>query len=153
MVRTPTKTCPNLSRLFDDAETALLASFLKTKAFERLNWLDKYRFDSGDPDGLNSASDMLRREKKERLSPLEIEAARIVTIAGARGQFALEGLARTKLESDRTKLLVGQRDELARSLWTFINESALFEAAENSLHLRLYRRYDKHYQTFMVEPA
>jgi hypothetical protein len=29
----------------------------------------------------------------------------------------------------------------------------LFEAAENSLHLRLYRRYDKHYQTFMAEPS
>ncbi|WP_371056787.1 hypothetical protein, partial [Rhodosalinus sp. K401] len=26
-------------------------------------------------------------------------------------------------------------------------------AAENSLHLRLYRRYDKHYQTFMAEPS
>ncbi len=29
----------------------------------------------------------------------------------------------------------------------------LFEAAENTLHLRLYRRYDKHYQTFSADPA
>jgi len=105
------------------------------------------------PGTLNAASEMLRQEKKDKLGPLENEAARIVTIAGSRGQFALDGLARTKLESDRMKILVGQRDELARSLWAFANEHGLFEAAENSLHLRLYRRYDKHYQTFMAEPS
>ncbi len=153
MVRAPAKTCPNLSRLFDDAETLLLAAFLQTKAFERLSWLERYRYSSSGPDGLYAARDMLRQEKKERLSPLETEAARVVTIAGHRGQFALEGLARTKLESDRMMVLFGQRDELARSLWAFINENSLFKAAENSLHLRLYRRYDKHYQTFMAEPS
>lgn len=153
MVRTPTKTCPNLSRLFDDAEATLLSAFLATKAFEKLSWLAAYRFDPADPEGLMAASDMLRQEKKERLSPLETEAARIVTIAGSRGQFALEGLARTKLDPDRMKALAGQRDELARSLWAFVNENTLFEAAENSLHLWLYRRYDKHYQTFMAEPS
>lgn len=153
MVRAPAKTCPNLSRLFDDAEPELLAPFLSAKAFERLNWLDKYRFDPNDTGSLDTASEMLRLEKKDKLAPLEGEAARIVTIAGGRGQFALEGLARTKLESDRMKALTGQKDELARSLWAFINETGLFEAAENSLHLRLYRRYDKHYQTFMAEPS
>src|SRR5665213_1311275 len=117
MVRAPAKTCPNLSRLFDDAEPELLAAFLRTKAFERLDWLEKYRFDPADPSALNTASEMLRLEKKDKLGPLETEAARIVTIAGGRGQFALDGLTRTKLESDRTKVLVGQRDELARSLW------------------------------------
>jgi len=153
MVRTPTKTCPNLSRLFDDAEPELFAEFLDAKAFERLNWLDKYRFDLSESDSLETVREMLRQEKKDKLGPLEGEAARIVTIAGSRGQFALEGLARTKLESDRMKALAGQRDELARSLWAFISETALFEAAENSLHLRLYRRYDKHYQTFVAEPS
>ncbi len=153
MLRAPAKACPNLSRLFDDAEPELFAAFLSVKAFERLNWLDKYRFDPNEPDSLEIASEMLRLEKKDKLGPLEGEAARIVTIAGSRGQFALEGLARTKLESDRMKSLTGQRDELARSLWAFINETGLFEAAENSLHLRLYRRYDKHYQTFMAKPS
>ena len=153
MVRAPTRTCPNLSRLFDDAETTLLAAFLETRAFERLGWLEKYRFEPDDPEGPKAASDMLRHEKKERLSPLETEAARIANIAGKRGQFALEGLAGTKLGTDRRISLTGQRDELARSLWVFINENTLFEAAENSLHLRLYRRYDRHYQTFMAEPS
>ncbi len=153
MVRAPTKTCPNLSRLFDDAEAGQLAAFLDSRAFERLNWLDKYKVDPGDSDKANPVSDMLQREKKDRLGPLETEAARIVTIAGTRGQFALEGLARTKLEADATKVLMGQRDELARSLWAYINENILFEAAENSLHLRMYRRYDKHYQTFMADPS
>ena len=113
----------------------------------------QYRFDPSESGSLEIASEMLRLEKKDKLGPLEGEAARIVTMAGSRGQFALEGLARTKLDSDRMKALTGQRDELARSIWAFINETGLFEAAENSLHLRLYRRYDKHYQTFMAEPS
>lgn len=96
---------------------------------------------------------MLRNEKKDRLSPLESEAARIVNIARDQGEYVLDGLARTKLEPDRAKELLSQRDKLARSLWAFTRESSLFEAAENSLHLRLYRRFDKHYQTFMADPS
>lgn len=153
MVRAPAKTCPNLSRLFDDAKPELFAEFLSAKAFERLNWLDKYRFDPNESDSLETASEMLRLEKKNRLGPLESESARVVTIASDRGEYVLEGLAKTKLESDRTKVLLNQRDKLARSLWAFVNENRLFEAAENGLHLRLYRRYDKHYQTFMAEPS
>lgn len=153
MVRAPAKTCPNLSRLFDDAEPELLSRFLKSKAFERLTWLVPYKFDPNNPDGPTAARNMLPQEKKDRLGPLEAEAARIVTIASDRGEYVLQGLATTTLEPDRANELLNRRDKLARSLWAFTNEHALFEAAENSLHLRLYRRYDKHYQTFMAEPS
>lgn len=153
MVRAPAKTCPNLSRLFDDAEPKLLSAFLDSKAFERLNWITPYKFDPDVPDGPSVARNMLPQEKKDRLGPLEAEAARIVTIASDRGEYVLEGLATTTLEPDRSKELLNQRDKLARSLWAFVNEHGLFEATENSLHLRLYRRYDKHYQTFMAEPS
>lgn len=153
MVRAPAKTCPNLSRLFDDAEPKLLSSFLESKAFERLNWLATYKFDPDDPDGPSVARNMLQQEKKDRLGPLEAEAARIVTIASDRGEYVLEGLANTSLEPDDAKNLLNQRDKLARSLWAFANNHGVFEAAENSLHMRLYRRYDKHYQTFMAEPS
>lgn len=153
MVRAPAKTCPNLSRLFEEAEPELLAALLDSKVFERLSWLGTYRFVPDDPDGPSAAREMLRKEKKDRLGPLESEAARIVQIASERGEIALDGLARTKLEPHRARELLTGRDELARSLWAFANEHGLFEAAENSLHLRLYRRYDKHYQTFMAEPS
>lgn len=153
MVRAPAKSCPNLSRLFDDAEPRLLSGFLESKAFERLKWLETYKFDRENPEGPSTAREMLRKEKKDRLGPLESEAARIVTIASDRGEYVLEGLANTSLEPDDAKTLLNQRDKLARSLWAFANEHGLFEAAENSLHLRLYRRYDKHYQTFMAEPS
>ena len=153
MVRTPQKTCPNLSRLFDGAEPTLLGAFLNSKVFERLSWLKSYGFNPEDPGGPSSARDMLREEKKDRLGPLESEAARIVQIASDRGEYVLDGLARSKLEPERAKELLGQRDRLARSLWAFANEYGLFEATENSLHLRLYRRYDKHYQTFMADPT
>lgn len=153
MVRAPAKTCPNLSRLFDDAEPKLLSGFLESKAFERLNWLATYKFDPDNPDGPLVARNMLQQEKKDRLGPLEAEAARIVTIASDRGEYVLEGLANTSLEPDDAKKLLNQRDKLARSLWAFANNHGVFEAAENSLHMRLYRRYDKHYQTFMAEPS
>lgn len=153
MVRAPARTCPNLSRIFEQAEPKLLAAFLEAKAFERLSWLKTYRLDPDDPDGPSAASDMLHKEKGDRLGPLESEAARIINIASDRGEYVLEGLARTTLEDDRAKDLLNQRDKLARSLWAFANEHGLFEAAENTLHLRLYRRYDKHYQTFMAEPS
>jgi hypothetical protein len=137
----------------EEADPTLLSGFLSARAFEKLTWLRNYRFGSNDSDGQRAATEMLQREKKERLGPLEIEAARIATIAGNRGQFALAGLALTKLDPDRARTFSGQRDEVARSLWAYVYENTLFEAAENSLHLRLYRRYDKHYQTFMAEPS
>lgn len=153
MTRAPSKSCPNLFRLFEEAAPGLLAAFLNGKAFGRLNWIETYRFTAEDPDGPSAASEMLGKEKKDRVGPLEAEAARIVVIAGKRGQYALEGLANTKLVADRARELLNQRDELARSLWAYVNEHSVFEAAENSLHLRLYRRYDKHYQTFQAEPS
>ena len=153
MVRAPAKTCPNLFRLFDEAEPMFLAAFFESQIFERLNWLKSYRFDPVNADGASSASEMLHKEKKDRLGPLESEAARIINIASDRGEYVLDGLARTKLDPVRARDLLNQRDRLARSLWAFANEHGIFEAAENSLHLRLYRRYDKHYQTFMADPS
>lgn len=153
MVRAPAKTCPNLSRLFEEAEPKSLSAFLGGKSLEKFGWLETYQFDPTDPDGPLAASNMLRHENKIRLGPLETEAARIVTIAGDRGEYALDGFARSKLASERASILLNQRDALARSLWAYVSESSLFEAAENSLHLRRYRRYDRHYQTFMAEPS
>lgn len=66
MVRAPAKTCPNLSRLFDDAEPKLLSGFLESKAFERLTWLVPYKFDPNNPDGPTAARNMLPQEKKDR---------------------------------------------------------------------------------------
>ena len=106
MVRAPAKSCPNLSRLFDDAEPKLLSGFLASKAFERLKWLSTYTFDPDNPDGPSVAREMLRQEKKDRLGPLEDEAARIVTIASDRGEYVLQGLANTSLEPDDAKALL-----------------------------------------------
>ena len=153
LVRAPNKTCPNLSRLFDEGEPEQLAAFLKAKAFEKFIWLETYQVEPNEPGSAPAAGEMLRQENKDRLRPLESEAARIVEIASDRGEYVLEGLANTKLEPERARKLMNRRDKLARSLWAYANEQALFEAAENSLHLRMYRRYDKHYQTFMAEPS
>lgn len=153
MVRAPVKTCPNLSYLFENAESALLAAFLTSKAFERQKWLSKYGIGLGISDLPEGAVGMLHEEKKHQLSPLEAEAARITALADERGQFALEGMTESKLDRDHLQIFRRQRDDLARSLWTYVEENALFEAVENFMHMRLYRRYDKHYQTFALEPS
>ena len=148
MVRVPIRTCPNLSLLFERAEPALLTCFFNSRAFQRQEWLGAYKNILD-----RQAQIMLQKEPKERLGPLETEASRIVAISASRGQYALEGIAETKLSVDRRNLLVAQRDELTRSLWAYINEPMLFEGTENSLHMKLYRRYDRHYQTFMADPS
>jgi hypothetical protein len=153
MVRAPTKTCPSLYRLLVDAPAPLLAQFLKGKPFERSEWLAGYRFAPDDPGGRDRALRMLDKELKSTLLPLETEAARIVTISEPRGQFALEGLVRDEDEKSLIATFLAQEDELARSLWAWLDSTRLFEAAENILHVRLYRRYEKHYQTFQAAPA
>ncbi len=153
MVRSPARSCPNLSRLFDDGEAELLSAFLKSKSFEKLKWLAPYRFEPDEPEACAKAAGMLQREKKVLLGALETEAARIVTIAGSRGQYVLEGMSKSKLEPERARVLLTQRNQLARSLWAYAHEHGLFEAVDSSLHMRLYRRYDTHYQTFMAEPS
>lgn len=153
MVRAPAKSCPALFRLFGDAEASMIAAFLQMRVFDKLTWLVDYYFDPDETDGNVPAAAMLREQRKEKLSPLETEAARIVTMSSDRGQFALDGLVRSKLTTEQKREFEGQRDALARSLWAYLKEPMLFEAAENTLHLRLYRRYDRHYQTFMVAPV
>lgn len=153
MVRAPTKTCPNLHRVLTEAPPDLLARFLKAKPFQKFEWLARYGFAPDDPDGRDHAVQMLGEQLKATLLPLETEATRIITIAGPRGQCALEGLMRDQGDEEAIRDFLAQADELARSLWTWLEITRLFEAAENVLHLRLYRRYEKHYQTFQAAPA
>ena len=147
------KTCPNLSTLFDAADVGTVVAFLRTKPFELMKWVGTFLEETGDLEDIDAAKARLGKERKDQLKPLESEAARIVTMAANRGQFALEGLAQTKLGQERLTVFTAQKDELTRSLWAYVNELMLFEAAENSLHMRLYRRYDRHYQTFLSEPS
>jgi len=153
MVRAPTKTCPNLHKILTEAPPDLLARFLDAKLFTRSEWLKRYRFAADDPDGRDQAIRMLEDELKTTLLPLETEAARIVTIASPRGHFALEGLVHDHDDGVHINGFVAQVDDLARSLWAWLDITQLFEAAESVLHLRLYRRYEKHYQTFQALPT
>ncbi|SDX60897.1 hypothetical protein SAMN05444276_11115 [Paracoccus sanguinis] len=116
MVRAPARSCPALSRLFGDADASMIAAFLRMRVFDKLAWLVDYYFDPDEADGNVPAAAMLREQRKEKLSPLETEAARIVTMSSDRGQFALDGLVRSKLATEQKREFEGQRDALARSL-------------------------------------
>lgn len=153
MVRAPTKTCPNLHAVLTEAPADLIARFLVSKRFEKLGWLEGYRSPPDAPDARERAIRMLSEETKAALGPLETEATRIVTISGSRGQYALETLVNDADDETLGRAFVTWNYELARSLWAWLDCIKLFEAAENVLHLRLFRRYDKHYQTFAVDPA
>lgn len=153
MVRTPTKTCPNLHGILSEAPAELIAAFLSAPAFQRFDWLDAYRFDPTDDHGRGRAAAMLETELKSRLSPLEKEAVRIIEIANPRGQFAIDGLVRELNDEKVSAVFLRNQDEMARSLWVYLEQPRLFGAAENVLHMRLYRRYDRHYQTFLAEPS
>lgn len=146
MVKSPGKSCPSLYQLIENVELGAFVSFLRQDEFSRQSWLDRYRDDEG-ADRVHLEA-LLHEEKKSRLEPLEIEASRILQIAEARGQYALDGLARAKLKPAEQANLKAQRDEIHRSLWVYLNNRLLFEAVEGVLHHRLYRRYGKHYQSF-----
>jgi hypothetical protein len=148
MPRAPHKSCPSLYHLIEHAEANDFAGFLGQDEFSRQKWLNKYSESQHDtPDGKIFAK-LLREESKARLEPLEREAARVLTVAESRGQYALDGLALTKLKPDEFHEFKRQKDDLGRSLWVYSNHRMLFETVESVLHLRLYRRYGKHYQSF-----
>ena len=71
MVRAPAKSCPNLSRLFDNAEPAMISAFLRMPVFEKLTWLVDYRFEPDGDDGDVTVAAMLR-ELASRLQLGEI---------------------------------------------------------------------------------
>ena len=81
MVRAPAKSCPALSRLFGDADASMIAAFLQMRVFDKLTWLVDYHFDPDETDGEVAAEAMLSEQRKEKLSTLETEAARIVTMS------------------------------------------------------------------------
>ncbi len=98
MAKSPRKSCPNLFRLIEEGETEMFAEFLAMRPFERMNWLKNYLDDLEGGIASTSPNEMLSQEKKDRLAPLETEAARVVKIAGQNGQLVLEGLARKNLD-------------------------------------------------------
>ena len=146
MAKSPEKTCPSLYRLIEGAEPSGFIEFLRQDEFSRQQWLRKYS--DAEPTDHAVLEGLLQEKKKTRLEPLEREASRIIVVAERRGQFALEGLARTKLKPEERQTFRLQKDDLSRSLWTYLHHRLLFEAVESVIHRRLYRTYGKHYQSF-----
>lgn len=148
MTRNPQKTCPNLYHLIEHAEPERVLEFLGEDEFSRQAWLAPYR-------KLSTRERLMELlgEKKPRLAPLETEAARIITVSDRRGQIVLDELVRTKLTTDKPRIFRALRNDLERSLWAYLDNRRLFEGVESALHLRLYRRYGKHYQAFQADPT
>ena len=153
MPRTPHKSCPSLYHLVEHAEATHIASFLEQDEFSRQKWLAPYRQIECDTASRAVFDKLLHDESKSRLEPLEREAARVLTVAERRGQYALDGLAKSKLKQQDLARFQKQKDDLCRSLWVYLNHRLLFEAVESVLHLHLYRRYGKHYQSFQADPT
>lgn len=151
MVRAPQKSCPSLYKLFDRAQEAQLQAFFCQREFERQEWLRPLRENENVSNIRDLAMSLLSDERKERLKPLEQQAARVLSVTEPPGPFALEGLADTKLYASENAVLKSQKDQLAQSLWAYLNHRLVFEAVEGVLHEKFYRRYGKHYQTFHLK--
>lgn len=98
MPRSPQKSCPNLYRLIEHGDPKNFVEFVNQDEFQREKWLDKYRHLEHGIHDRKVFEELLRDESKSRLEPLEREAARVLTVAENRGQYALAGLAQTKLK-------------------------------------------------------
>lgn len=153
MPRAPHKSCPSLYHLIEHTEANDIACFLGQDEFNRQKWLAQYCQLEHDTLDRGSFKKLLHDESKSRLEPLEREAARVLTVAERRGQYALDGLTKTKLKLEEFHEFKRQKDDLGRSLWVYSHHRPLFEAVESVLHLRLYRRYGKHYQSFQADTS
>ena len=153
MTRSPQKTCPSLYRLIERCEHEALSDFLRQDEFRRQPWLKTYIAELNGQSRRAVLEQLLREEKKTRLEPLEREAARVLTVSERRGQSALDGLVKSRLKPDAQTRVGQQKDELGRSLWVYLNHRPIFDAVESVLHLRLYRNYGRHYQSFRANPS
>ena len=149
-MKSPQKSCPGLFRLIERAQVDHLVAFLSQGMFGK-SWLQKYKLHSDEPNVRERAFSILADQNKDRLRPLELEAARVINVEEARGQFALEGLAQTKLQVEELATFKDQKDDLARSIWIYLNHKMLFEAVEGVVHTKLYRQYGKHNETFRLD--
>lgn len=84
----------------------------------------------------------------ESVLPSEREAARIGALADPKGDRALDGLIASRVHPEGMQIFHAQPDALARSLWAYLNERRVFDAAESVIHLRLYRDTSKLYDAF-----
>lgn len=153
MARAPYKTCPGLFRLAELAHPGDILSFLRQDEFQREKWLKKYLPEDGDELASGTLDQMLQQEKKSRLDPLEREASRILKVIEPRGQFALEGLVKSRMRPSEQAEFGRAKDQYCRSLWAYLNHRLIFEAVESEIHRRLYRTYAKHYKSYPVVQA
>lgn len=148
MPKSSQKTCPSLYALIEHVEPESAHAFLRQDDFQHLKWLAKY---GGEGPLAPTQIEELLHEPKSRLEALDREAARVLLVKEARGQFALSGLVQTKLSAGEQVKFQKQKDDTGRSLWTYLTHRFLFEAVESAIHLRLYRHYGKHYQSFQAD--
>lgn len=151
MAKAPEKTCPSLYRLIEHTEPSDFVGFLSQDEFKRLRWLERYS--GADAPDRSALEDLLREKKKTRLEPLEREAARVIVVSEQRGQYALRGLVQSKMKAEDQEAFKQPKDDLCRSLWAYLNHRLLFDAVESVIHLRLYRSYAKHYQSFQPDTS
>ncbi len=148
MPKSSQKTCPSLYALIEHGEPKSTHAFLRQDEFRHLKWLAKYR---GESPLAPAQIEELLHEPKSRLEALDREAARVLLVREPRGQFALSGLVQTKLKPTAQDEFKKQKDELARSLWAYLTYRFIFEGVESAIHLRLYRHFGKHYQSFQAD--
>lgn len=142
---------PDLSRIFEEAPLGVMIDFLSHPD------LSEVLGDTGDQ--LRAIDDDARRESaRQRLSTLtddrvrliESEACRIVAMADEKPDTMLLRLG----ENARFGAWNGlseQRDALARSLWSYVHARALFENAERTMQVRVYRDHGKLYEAWSLD--
>lgn len=151
MARSSFPGAPELSRLFDESPTELLCDFMLREQFSV--FLGKAMSDVPSLDDEQVLRGAIRARLKklaaDRRSLMEIEARRVMAMADDKPDILLRKLGDTPRFGARTGLKA-QRDAVARSLWAYLRSTALFDAAERAMQVRIYREHGTLYETWSI---
>lgn len=153
MTRYTLKSAPEASRLLADAPLSTLCDFLQADHFDAvfggkmtLNVLA----DADENACQVEVSGRLQQLPADRLQHIEAQARRVTAIAQPNADLLLRKL----VEANPSKTLTdfaSQRDEIARSLWCYVNAPLLFANAERAVQMHHYRDFKKLYEAYELE--
>ncbi len=153
MVRKALPIGPFARGLIEDAPVDLVLGVLEAREndsepdFGLATILDEET--DGDPQ--QSILDALCKFDQDDLRPVEQRCRRVRQLADGKGVASLDTITEQRLSDEEQDEYANQRDQLCRSIWTYINVRRVFDDAESFHFARKFRDHGKMYDAFEVD--
>ena len=139
---------PNLQRVLELAPVAATIEFLAGLKGTDGSLVSTSEFPPRtDVDALST---YLSQLDPDILRQLEDQSRRIVDLSDGKGPMSLETVVHQRMSHEEIELFEDQRDELRKSLWTFLHHQSAFEDARSFHSARRHREHGNLYSAFEV---